>query len=108
MKDSEILQSVLDALDISANKLSLDLDFASPASVYHVLNEKNSLSKDFKEKVIRAYPNVNYEFLRNATLPVILDKEHTQAQMNLFNMVTVEEKEYEMGKLKTSPPKFER
>lgn len=98
MKDSEKLQTVLNALDITANKMSIELEFASPSAVYHILNDRNSLSKDFKDKIIRAFPNVNYSFLTKGELPVILDKEGTQNQMNLFNLVTIEEKEYQIFK----------
>ena len=95
MKDSEILNSVLDALGINANYLSIKLGYSSPASVYHILNDRNSLSEDMKQRILKAYPNVNYEFMKKATLPVLLDDVGTKNQMNLFSMVPVESKEYE-------------
>lgn len=105
MKDSEKLQLILDALDIKANKLATDLEYGSAASVYHVLNNKNSLSKEMKEKIIKAYPSVNYLFIKNGELPILLDQENTKTQMELFNLVPVEEKEYQMFKSFINMPK---
>ena len=95
MKDSEIMQSVLDALGINANYLATKLNFNSASTVYHILKEKNSISSDMRMKIIRAYPQVNYDFLNGGQLPIILDKVASQNQMNTFNLVPQDNRDFQ-------------
>ena len=94
MKESQILQNILDALGISPNFMATKLGYASPSAIYHILKGRNSFSEDMKQKIMKAYPNVSYEFMKKGTLPVILDENGTQNQMNLFSLIPVESKEY--------------
>ncbi|MGA9324794.1 MAG: hypothetical protein WBV47_01995, partial [Salegentibacter sp.] len=61
--DGKRLQTVLDSLYISANKMANLLEYKSPASIYHVLEGRNKLSSDMIEKIIKKFPSVNYKYL---------------------------------------------
>lgn len=109
MKDSEIMQSVLDALGINANYLATKLNFNSASTVYHILKGKNSISSDMRMKIIRAYPQVNYDFLNGGQLPVILDEVSAQNQMNTFNLVPNDNRDFQMfQKFMALPDKVNR
>lgn len=105
MKDSEILQAVLDGLGIKAHSMANTLGFNSPSSIYHILNGKNAISEGMVDKIIKAYPNVNYLFLTNAELPVILDATGAKNQMNMFNLLPMETREYNLFKRFMDLPK---
>jgi len=85
MKDPEILQGLLDALDITANKLSKELDYASHQSVYHILNEVNALSDGIISRIADRYPHVNLNYLRTGESPILLNEQEARAQANVLN-----------------------
>ena len=89
MKDSEIMQSVIDAVGINAYPFSLKLGYKSHATIYHILNGQNNISDGMTDRIIKAFPNVNRNFIKKAELPIILDEAGTKAQMNLFNIIPV-------------------
>ena len=88
MTDSDKINSVLTALDVSAHSMAVKLGYKSHSSVYHVINGINTLSDGMIDRIIKGYPNVNYEFLKRGQLPVLLSSNETQAQMNIFNIPT--------------------
>lgn len=78
--DSELLQDVLEALDISALKLANKTGYKSPSSIYHILNGQNSITVDMAKNICSAYPEVNFLYLTLGKLPVILNQEQQKFQ----------------------------
>ena len=107
--DSQRLQDVLNALDTNANALSQKLGYKSHASVYHVLTGLNTMSDNMMERLIRSYPNVNYEYLKKGRLPILLNEDEKIAQMNAWNIVPEDASEYFLfQKFLQIPDKMER
>jgi hypothetical protein len=88
LDDAKIIQSVLDAVGITANKFSVELGLKSPASIYHIIDGRNDLSAGMIEKIITRYPRISYDFLRNGVGEVVVSEENSQNQMNFFNIPT--------------------
>lgn len=83
--DAEILSNVLQALDITANKLAVKAEYKSASSVYHILNGENNISSQFAEKVVELYPQVNILYLIRGEEPIILDRGPSIGQSNFYN-----------------------
>lgn len=94
ISDPEKMKAVLNALDISAHALAQKCGYKSHASIYHVINEVNNLSDGMIDKIIRAAPNVNYNFLKKGELPVLLASEDMQAQLNVLNIPSNENSDF--------------
>jgi hypothetical protein len=93
--DAKKLENVLSALGKSAHSFSVEMEYKSPQSVYHVLNGVNSLSQGMKERIIKVYPNVNTNYLSDKTqLPILLTGGDLQSQMNLFNIPSQEGQDF--------------
>jgi hypothetical protein len=83
--DSKRLQTIIDRLQTSGNKLSKVLGYKSPASVYHVLEGMNNLSSGMIERIVKEFPQVNYLYLKTGQgEPILTDKAKQTAQQNLF------------------------
>lgn len=94
ISDPEKINTVLNALDVSAHSMAVKLGYKSHASVYHVINGINTLSDGMIERIVKQYPNVNYNFLKKGQLPVLLSPNEIQAQMNIFNIPSNETTEF--------------
>ena len=88
------LQRVLDLLDQNPHQMALRLGYKSHASVYHVINGVNSLSDGMIDRIVREFPRVNYNYLKNAEEPALLDDHMMQVQMNHFNIVPKDATDY--------------
>lgn len=84
--DPEKINAVLNALDISAHNLAQKCGYKSHASIYHVINEINSLSDGMIDKIVKAAPNVNYNFLKKGELPILLSEKEMESQLKMFNL----------------------
>ncbi|MEX0312653.1 MAG: hypothetical protein AB3N18_00635 [Allomuricauda sp.] len=87
LTDSQKLEMVIDALGINKNKLAKSVGLNNPGAIYAIVAGRNNLSKGMMKRIIQAYPNVSYNFMMGAELPVLLDQQQTQAQMNVLNVV---------------------
>lgn len=85
LEDSVILSNILNALDISANKMATRLRYASPSSIYHILNGTNSISTDMANKIVDMYPRVNFLYVTRGEDPILLDGPEIRGQSNFFN-----------------------
>jgi hypothetical protein len=83
--DSEIISNVIEALDINANKLSNKLGFKSPGSIYRIIRGQNSITLNTAQKLIEAYPSVNFLYLTKGELPILLNKDQYVGQNNLLH-----------------------
>ncbi len=86
IKDSEKLQKVIDALRTNAYAFSVKLGYRSPGTIYHVLKGENNLSDAMIDKIVFAFPEVNYSFLKKDEGKVLLSPEEVKNQMNLLNI----------------------
>lgn len=84
ISDAEILSNVLNALDITANKLAVKAEYKSASTVYHVLNGENNISTAMAEKIVELYPQVNILYLIRGEEPIILDRGKSIGQANFF------------------------
>lgn len=85
IKDSRIMEDLLNALGISANYLSKKVG-VSHGAIFHIKNGVNYLSNEMIDKIIKVYPNVNYQFLKHKELPVLLSEREIQTQMEMLNL----------------------
>ena len=86
MKDSDKLKKVISQLNLTANAIAKPLGYKSHASIYHVLDGRVEMSSNMKERLVKAYPSINKNFLENGELPVILDEEEMIYQANKYNI----------------------
>jgi hypothetical protein len=92
LSDAKRLQIVLDHLHLSGNRLSKILKYKSAASIYHVLEERNSLSPKMIEGIIQKFPSVSYKFLKSGKgEPIISNVQEQKAQKDLFTTLLGEE-----------------
>jgi transcriptional regulator with XRE-family HTH domain len=84
MEDKEILSNILEALDITANKLATKMGYASASSIYHILNGDNKISMDMAKKLVEIYPQVNYLYVTLGEEPILLGRSESRGQGNLF------------------------
>lgn len=84
--DDVILSNILEALDISANKLSTKMGYKSTNSIYQILDPERGpgISLNFANKLVEVYPRVNFLYATKGELPVLLDGGHAQAQSNFL------------------------
>jgi hypothetical protein len=113
LSDVQILQEVLNALDYNPNSFNTKLDYSSPSTIPHVLKGRNSLSRGIKERIVKAFPNVNLNFLNKGELPVLLPEKAMQAQANLLNIplnnnMTSSESLVDLKKLAAIPDQLDR
>ena len=80
--DTQIIEKLLGALHLTANSLSVELNYSSPSSIYHIINGINNISEGFAQRVVAKFTNVNYLFLKKGELPVLLDDDVVKAQEN--------------------------
>jgi ribonuclease D len=86
--DAVRLKTILDLLQISGNKLSKILGYKSAASVYHVLEERNTLSSGMIEGIVKKFPQANYIYLKTGKgEPILTDESKRTAQQNLFGSI---------------------
>jgi hypothetical protein len=91
METREILKNVIEELGETANSFINKLGYKSPTTVYHVLNGVNSvkgLSDTMKDRIVRTYPSVSYEYLGSGEGPILLEGNELKNQLNFFNIAT--------------------
>lgn len=82
--DADILLTVLDELDITAGKLAKKMEI-TPASLYHIKEGRNNMSRDLAFKIKEAYPQVSFDFLVKGTGEAILKRSAMiQAESNIL------------------------
>lgn len=88
LDDSTKLRQLMEALGVKANGLYKKLGYKSHRSVYQVLDnpETYNISPNMIERIVKAYPNVNYNFLVHDELPILLDESGMIAQSNILNI----------------------
>ena len=90
--DAEKLQILIERLDINYSKLAKKAGYGvnSRSAVYHVKEGRNQMSENMIMGIINAYPRVNYLFLKNGELPVLINDKEVQNQSNLLSQESKE------------------
>lgn len=85
--DGEILSNVLDALNLSANKLSVKMGYKSPSSIYNILDDEHysKISLDFANKLVELFGNVNFLYLTQGKEPILIERGMAIGQKNFLN-----------------------
>ncbi|MGH2666104.1 helix-turn-helix domain-containing protein [Flavobacterium sp.] len=84
--DSEKINKVLEALDLTIHSFTKKLKYSS-STIYHVINGKNKLSPSMIERIMITFPVVSYRFLKEGEGEVLLDESQKKNQMNMFNIL---------------------
>ncbi len=63
MKASEKLIEILKHLKISANKFSVEIGLENNTKIYHLKNDRNDISPEMANIIIKRYPELNYNWL---------------------------------------------
>src|SRR5690606_36724302 len=84
--DSQKILDVIEALGTNPRALGVKLSYKSPSTVNHVITGRNNMSEDMMDKIVKKFPNINYNFLKKAELPVLLSSNDIQAQRSLLNI----------------------
>ncbi|MFH6944584.1 hypothetical protein [Flavobacterium sp. FlaQc-50] len=83
--DSEIMKSLLAELRFSALAFANELGYKSHSTIAHILNDRNNISDDLIDKIIKKFPTVSYWYLKKGKLPIIQENAKlVQSQANLF------------------------
>lgn len=82
--DAEILKNVIEKLRINANRMARDCEYKSKASIYHVLNGINNITDDMISRIMKAYPEVSYIYLKKGEGSITLTDSQIQNQKNLL------------------------
>lgn len=81
------LQTVIELLHISARKLATLLKYKSHGTVYHVLEGRNNLSPGMISKIVKKFPNVSYQYLKEGKGEPLLTREsEILAQQNILGL----------------------
>ena len=89
--DSEIMKKVLAELRYSALAFSKELGYSSHSSIDHILHDRNKISANLIDKIIKRFPEINYWFLKKGQEPIILNDKLKRNQANLFGKTVVAE-----------------
>lgn len=88
LSDQEKMNMVIESLQTNPTAFASSLGFRSASTVHHITKGRNNISDGMIDKIINRFHNVNYNFLKKAELPVLLDKQRTIDQENFFNLVS--------------------
>lgn len=88
LSDQEKMNMVIESLQTNPTAFAKSLGFRSVSTVHHITKGRNNISDGMIDKIINRFHNVNYNFLKKAELPVLLDKQGTIEQESFFNLIT--------------------
>ncbi len=82
--DAQRLQTILERLDLSASKLSENVEI-NLTVIQSILNGDKDLSEDHIEKIIRKFKEVSYSYLKSGRGEILLHTDaEIRAQSNMF------------------------
>lgn len=62
--DKEILKNVIDALGVKIPEFRKKLKYSSNTTIYNVFKEVHGISNDMINRILNAYPEVSYLYLK--------------------------------------------
>jgi translation elongation factor EF-4 len=63
LSDGEKIKALLDFLRLNAKKFSIELGLTNPDVIYHIIRERNCISKALASKIIEKFPNISLVWL---------------------------------------------
>ena len=85
MKDSKIMSDLIEALGVTANSLAKSID-VTPGTIYHVLNDLNKISINLSLRIIKEFPQVNYNYLTEGELPILNEQKKITSMENILGV----------------------
>ncbi|GHT13430.1 hypothetical protein AGMMS4956_09580 [Bacteroidia bacterium] len=92
----ERLDMLLSELKITKNALSIKLGYKNNVVFSHISNGRNGFSADLASKIIKQFPQIDYEWLLTGTSAMLMknttsNTEH--AEINVYKEIIAEQKE---------------
>ncbi len=78
MKASDKLSKILKYLKISANKFSIEIGLENNTGIYHLKKDRNDISPDMANTIIKRYPEFNYDWLLTGRGEMLLSAENEE------------------------------
>lgn len=64
IEDKEILRNVMTALGVKTPEFRKKLKYSSNTTIYNVFNDVHGISSDMINRILNAYPEVSYLYLK--------------------------------------------
>jgi hypothetical protein len=91
LSDKEILKNVMTALGVKIPEFRKNLKYNSNTTIYNVLKNVHGISGDMMNRIMQAYPEVSYLYLkRGQGVPLKVGPSVTN-QKNIFGLENPEE-----------------
>ena len=92
LNDHQILEGICDYLGVTAYKLSKELGYKAPASLYHIKEGRTNFSNEMIEKLLVTYPSLSYVYLNTGKGdPNLKTPAEIQAQKNVMRHIYKDE-----------------
>jgi len=104
LTDKEILKNVIDALGVKKPEFRKKLKYNSNTTIYNIFNEVHGISNDMINRIIQAYPEVNYLYLKRGVGKPL--KADSIASKNIIDDKTPDE--LTVNELLTLPKRIEK
>lgn len=93
LTDKEKLKNVIDALGVKIPEFRKKLNYSSNTTVYNVLKEVHGISTDMINRIIHAYPDVSYLYLKRGQGTPLRVGPAATTQKNILGIGTAPEEE---------------
>lgn len=81
---AEILKNAIEAVNSNYNQMARLCGYASPSSLYHIKEGRNNITIDMANKMIDAFPQLNYLYLTKGEGPITINPNEAIGQHNVF------------------------
>ena len=89
--DKVILKNVINALGVSTSEFRQNLNYSSNTTIYNVFNEVHGISSDMITRILKAYPEVNEQYLKRGIAKPLKTNLSTSDNFNLHEDLTINE-----------------
>lgn len=103
LTDKEKLKNVIDALGVKIPEFRKKLNYSSNTTVYNVLKEVHGISTDMINRIIHAYPDVSYLYLKRGQGTPLRVGPAATTQKNILGIGTTPEEEITIKEFLTMP-----
>lgn len=92
LSDQQILEGITTYLGVTAYKLSKELGYKAPASLYHIKEGRSNFSSEMIERLLVKYPSLSYVYLNTGKGdPNLKTPAEIQAQKNVMRHIYKDE-----------------
>lgn len=90
LTQAQILENVIKAVGETSYSFYTKLNLAKPLksanSIYNILKGENNISLGMRNRIVLAFPNVNFNYMEAGEGEPLLEGEKLQNQKNFFNI----------------------